>query len=222
MPEPESYPQAVYEPPPGSTVMVLVRHGQSEAARPDTPFPLVEGHGDPPLSDLGRAQAVRVGQRLARERVDAIVVTSLRRTVQTAEPLARLKGLDPEVERDLREVHLGVWEGGEFRRRVAGRDPLAVRMFTEQRWDVIPGAEAPETLAARVRDAVERLAAAHPDQRVVVVCHGGIVGEILRLATNCEPFAFVGADNASISEVVVRSDRWAVRRYNDISHLGGL
>ena len=42
---------------------------------------------------------------------------------------------------DLREVNLGEWEGGEYRVRMAKRDPIAMRALMEQRWDVIPGAE---------------------------------------------------------------------------------
>ena len=125
----------------------------------------------------------------------------------------------PAVERDLREVHLGEWEGGVYRQKVIEGDPLGVRILAEQRWDVIPGAEAAEDFARRVRGAVERIAAAHPDQRVAVFAHGGTIGEILHQATGSQPFAFMGADNASISHVVVSGDHWILRRYNDTSHL---
>ena len=47
--------------------------------------------------------------------------------------------------------------------------PTALRMLDEQRWDVIPGAEPAEHLRQRVRGAVDRIVAAHPDQRVVAV-----------------------------------------------------
>jgi probable phosphoglycerate mutase len=220
MSSPRVFRQFRYAPPPGATELVLVRHGESEAAIEGEEFPLVDGHGDPPLSADGQAQAQQVGRRLANERVDAIYVTSLRRTVETAQPLADHLGLTPHIERDLREVFLGEWEGGAFRQKVSDQDPVAVRMFAEQRWDVIPGAEPNDAFAARVRGAIERIAAAHPDERVVVVSHGGTIGEILRQATKSEPWAFVGADNASISHVVINADgRWHVRRFNDTSHL---
>ena len=44
-------------------------------------------------------------------------------------------------EPDLREVHLGTWEGGLFRKHDAERHPLARRLWREERWDLIPGAE---------------------------------------------------------------------------------
>ena len=107
---------------------------------------------------------------------------------------------------------------GEF---AAARSHLAraLRIFEEQRWDVVPGAESSEAFAGRMRGVVERIAAAHPDQRVAVFAHGGVIGEILRQTTDSRPFAFVGADNGSISHIVITDERWILRRFNDTSHL---
>jgi probable phosphoglycerate mutase len=219
MSSPKVFRQIRFEAPPGATELLLVRHGESEAVVAGEPMPMCEGHGDPPLSSLGREQAELVGARLAHESIDAIYITTLQRTAQTAAPLATRLSLEPRVERDLREVYLGEWESGLFRQKVMERDPIAVRMAEEQRWDVIPGAEPADAFAARVRGSIERIAAAHPDQRVVIVAHGGTIGEILHLASGCQPFAMSGADNGSISHLVVTPQRWIVRRYNDATHL---
>lgn len=219
--EPTEYRQHRFRPPAGACELLLVRHGESAPARRDVPFDLVDGQGDPPLSDLGRWQAERVGDRLAGEDLHAVVVTTLRRTAETVAPLlGRRPDLAADVEADLREVHLGDWEGGQFRVKVAEGDPIAVRLFTEERWDVIPGAEPHDTFAARVRGAINRVADRHPDQRVVVATHGGVIGMVMHLATGCRPFALAGADNGSIHHLVVHGDRWIVRRFNDTAHLG--
>ena len=147
-------------------------------------------------------------------------MTSLRRTAQTAAPLAARLGLVPQVEPELREVNLGEWEAGLFRKMVADNHPLAEQMWAEERWDVIPGAEPAEAFAARVGGALRRIAAAHPDQRVAVVVHGGVIAQALALATGSRPFAFLGADNASISRLVITPRRWVLRGYNDTAHLG--
>ena len=123
---------------------MLVRHGESQPADPDRPFPLVGGHGDPPLHEPdGVDQAERACRRLigSGEEWAAVYVTTLQRTLQTAKVLLDHLGVEPIVEPDLREVHLGEWEGGEFRKRVADLDPIIVQMYEEQRWDVVPGAE---------------------------------------------------------------------------------
>ena len=85
-----------------------------------------------------------------------------------------------------------------------------------------PGSESAETFSARVAAGIGRIAAAHPDQRVVVVVHGGVIGEVLAQATGSRPWAFVGADNGSISRLVVTLDRWVLRGFNDTVHLAGL
>ena len=220
-PTTEEYRQPRFARPPGATEILLVRHGESAPARPDRPFPLVDGHGDPELHENGRHQAERVAERLAHEDISAIYITTLRRTAETAAPLAARLGLVPAVEADLREVHLGEWEGGSFRKHVAEGHPAAVRMGAEQRWDVIPGAEPAETFAARVRAGIGRIAARHPDATVAVFTHGGVIGRILADAAGAtRGFAFVGSDNGSISQLVVVGDRWIIRRYNDTAHLG--
>lgn len=217
---PRALRQIRFRRPPGATELLLVRHGESEPLVPGTPFPLVDGHGDPALAPEGQAQAERVGERLSRHPIDAIYVTTLRRTHETAAPLAARLGITPTVEPELREVYLGEWEGELYRQRVAEGHPTAVAMIREQRWDVIPGAESSRSLRTRVRGAIERIVRAHPDQRVVVVSHGGVIGEIMAQAVDTpNAFAFLGCANASISHLVITSERWIVRRFNDTSHL---
>jgi 2,3-bisphosphoglycerate-dependent phosphoglycerate mutase len=214
-----SYRQNRFQVPPDAAELLLIRHGESEPASLAAPFPLVDGRSDPALSPEGRKQAELIATRLAAAGIDAIYVTSLRRTVETAAPLAARLGLGPGVEAGLREVGLGEWEGGVFRKMVAEHHPMAMRMWAEETFEVIPGAERSADFAARVRDAVGRLAAAHIGQRVAVFTHGGVIGEALAQASGSRPFAFVTSDNGSISRLVVSGERWIVRGFNDTAHL---
>ncbi len=221
MSEPRRFPQHRFTPPPGATEILLVRHGESSPFIEGEAFAVVDGHGDPPLAPEGEAQAVLAAERLIEtgERIAAIYVTTLQRTHQTAAPLAERLGLEPIVEADLREVFLGEWEGGEFRLRIADNDPIAQQMYVEQRWDVIPGGEPAHQFENRVRRGIERIARDHPDELVVAVVHGGVIGQVMNIATGATGFVFGGADNASISHLVVVDGRWIVRCYNDTSHL---
>jgi probable phosphoglycerate mutase len=221
-PAPAGYPQSGFPDIPGSADILLIRHGQSEPYLPGAPFPLVDGHADPGLTPRGREQAELLAGRLAATRIDAIYVSTLRRTAQTAAPLAARLGLAPKVEPELREVHLGDWEGGEYRQRVAERDPIVLQVFEQERWEVIPGAETSAALAARVRAAIDRLAAAHAGHRIAVFCHGGVIGQALALASGSRPFAFLSADNGSISRLLVTGQRWIVGGFNDTAHLSAV
>jgi probable phosphoglycerate mutase len=208
--------------PPGACEIILVRHGESQPADPEHPFPLVDGHGDPPLHEPDGVEQARLAcERLLASGEDfaAVYVTTLRRTRQTAQVLLDRLGIEPEVEPDLREVHLGDWEGGLLRKKVADGDPVAVQMYTEERWDVIPGAEPTDVFAGRIRGAIARIAAAHPDRTVAVFTHGGVIGQIVSEATGSRGFAFTGSDNCGITHLVVAGDRWIIRTWNDTGHL---
>lgn len=217
----DSFEQSPYELPPGSTEVVLVRHGASEAAVVGSKFPLVDGHSDPALSEAGRAQAEMVAAGLGRDEFSGLFVTSLRRTQETAAPLAEATGLEPQVIPELREVYLGDFEGGEYRIRAGRGDPVIQRVFAEERWDAIPNGESWRDFGARLSAGIEQIVAAvGPNASAVAVVHGAVIGQLCRQATDSRPFAFVHSDNCSISRLVVLDDgRWLLRSFNDISHL---
>ena len=213
------YHQRAYEPPPEATELVLVRHGSSAAAVPGEEFELVEGQGDPPLAPEGVEQAARVAQRLAGGAYAGLHVSPLTRTRQTAEPIAAACGLGAVFLDGLREVNTGELEGGRFRIAVAQGDPIIARLLEAERWDVIPGAEPMAAFEERVRRAAAEIVAAGPGAAIVVT-HGGVVAELCRQATGSRPFAFLNADNASITRIVFLADgRQILRVYNDTAHL---
>ena len=100
------FPQSRFSPPPGSTEILLVRHGESAPHVEGEAFDLVDGHGDPPLAPAGWEQARLAAQRLidTGERIAAVYVTTLQRTHQTAEPLLEYLEMEAtEVADGLRE-----------------------------------------------------------------------------------------------------------------------
>lgn len=217
----ERFPQSRFRAPAGATDVLLIRHGESAPMPDDGTHPTAaDGHADPELSEEGRHQAELLAQRLGVVGLDAIYVSSLRRTAQTAAPLAARLRLTPLVEPDLREIFLGEWEGGTFRRLVAERDPRMRQLWHEGSWDVVPGAESGDAFAARVHGALERIQAANPGRRVGVVCHGGVIGQAVALAAGAAPLAFMQCDNASVTQLILHGPLWIVRRFNDTAHLG--
>ncbi len=205
--------------PKGAADLILIRHGETQAAVRGQNFPMVGGQGDPALRPEGHAQAEAVGARLRDHPIDAIYVTTMQRTHQTAAPLAAHLGMTPRVEADLREVFLGDWDGGEFRFRAAAGDPAILRARDRHEWGELPGAETTAAFQTRVRRGLLRIAAAHADELVAVVVHGGVVGAALALATGAKAFSFSGAANGSISRLVVHGEEMIVGGFNDCAHL---
>lgn len=210
-----------YAPPPDSVEVVLVRHGASEAALPGQTFAMVDGQGDPALSEVGKAQARSVAATLGGESFSGLFASSLRRTQETAAPLAEASGLAVAILPDLREINLGELEGGEYRIKVAEGDPLVAEIARQERWDVIPGAEAPEQFSGRLRTAIAEIVATVPaGTTAVAFVHGAVIGDLCALATGSRPFAFLNADNGSISSLVVHADgSWLLRSFNETRHL---
>jgi probable phosphoglycerate mutase len=206
--------------PPGATEIVLVRHGSAVRERGEA---MTGGHADPPLSADGVLQADAVARRLGDQLLAGLFVTPLRRTAETAAPLAATTGLEPTVVDDLREVHLGDRETG-FNAQALKPDPLAARLFEAGRWDVIPNAEDMDRFAERVRRGMAMLAGAvGPDRTGVAVTHAGVIAEACRQVTQSHAFAFLYAENGSLTRLLrLGSGRWALRSFNDTAHLAAV
>lgn len=151
--------------------LLLIRHGQTPsnvAGLLDTRIP------GPGLTDLGREQAAALPATLAGESIGALFVSTMRRTHETAAPLASALGLEP-VERDgIREIASA---GLEMR-----GDEAAVEeyMGTVFRWAAgetsvrLAGGETGEEFAARY-DAVVAEAEATGHEAVALISHGAAI-----------------------------------------------
>lgn len=209
-------PQLTYQGPmSGTTEVLLIRHGRSADVVPGTP----ESH-DPGLHEVGRAQAQALARRLASKRIDAVYASHLARAIETARPLADARGLPVTVIEDLQEVLLGDWGEGEFRRRAAIGDPEFLAAMATGRWDAIPGAERDEDLRARVTTTVLGFGAAHIDQTVAVVSHGGAINACLAGLLEINRSHIAAIENTSITTVHLRDGAPArLITMNDCNHI---
>lgn len=213
--------QMCYQLPKGARQILLVRHGSSVGQTVDTvqlgPLTI----SDPVLAPDGHQQAEALARQLADEPISHIFVTPLRRTHQTAAPLARIREIAPLEIEDLREIHLGEWEHS-FYDQVAARNPLINQLFAEETWDIVPGAERTADFAERLRRGIARVIEhLEPGASAVAVSHAASIAYICHLATGSRPFAFMAPENASVTRLVVSADgQWKLRSFNDVSHLG--
>jgi 2,3-bisphosphoglycerate-dependent phosphoglycerate mutase len=154
------------------TTVLLARHGESDWNRAKR----WQGHADRPLTDLGRLQAEELAERLADTELDAVYSSDLRRAVDTAEAVARRRGLAVRTMRDLREVDVGAWSGL-TRAEAEAQFPEGYARWIEggEGWH---DGETYEQLRIRVVKAIRSIAENHPDGRVLVVAHGGTIRAI--------------------------------------------
>jgi probable phosphomutase (TIGR03848 family) len=146
--------------------VLLVRHGHTPTTGKLLPGRARGLH----LSDDGKAQAEAVADRLAAlPKIDAIYVSPLERTRETAAPLAKARKLRTRTERGLLELDIGDWTGWELKKaakteewKAVQRRPSAFRF---------PGGESFLEMQSRIVDALERIRAAHPGGTVVAVSH---------------------------------------------------
>lgn len=147
--------------------LYMVRHGQTAASR-DNRF---SGSSDPPLTPAGEAMAHAFAQAYAPLPWEAIYISPMLRTRQTAAPLCALTGMEATVEEGLKEISYGEWEGLE-QADVKARWPEAFDYWAA---DVAsrgtPGGETAFHVAARAMAVVERIRSRHQDGNVLLVSH---------------------------------------------------
>jgi probable phosphoglycerate mutase len=171
----------------------------------------VDGPADPQLSELGIGQAVALAEWLAEEKVDALYSSPMRRAMETAAPLAERLGLEVVVEDGV----------AEYDRDAASYIPVEeLKAAGDPRWHQVP--EQPEHFRGVVVEAVERIVATHPGQRVAIVCHGGVVNAYAAHVLGIDDVLFFLPHYTSISRVMAASSgERSIASLNEAAHLRG-
>ena len=189
-----------------TTRLLVMRHGESEGNVARIWTSARVGY---PLTERGHAQARAAGARVSDRGVSAVYGSPLVRAHETAADVAEVLGLEVRVLEGVEELHVGVHEGSHDD-DVA---PIAMEVFG--RWmregDLEHGFQGGETgyqIAARMSEALNRVADAHPDEAIVVVSHGGSMA--VGMAALCDNIGvdFVGEHMLRNTDVVevIRSD----------------
>ncbi|GAA4071442.1 bifunctional RNase H/acid phosphatase [Nonomuraea soli] len=202
-----------------ATTLLLLRHGQT-ALSVERRF---SGTGDPELTPTGLTQATRAAEHLSLDgnAPDAIVSSPLKRARQTAQALARLTGLDVDIDEGLRETDFGAWEGHTFT-EIQRRWPDEMSAWLADPAVAPPDGESFEETARRVQQTRERLVERYAGRTVVVVSHVTPIKMLLRFALLAPPAALyrMHLDLACLSRIEYFADGQCVVKYfNDTAHL---
>lgn len=192
--------------------LYLVRHGQTSWNVAQK----AQGHTDIPLDDEGLRQAEMLAEAFAPVQLAEVLTSDLRRSEQTAEPIARATGAPLVREPRLRERSFGDWEGLPFDqlRLNTPADPDEAYVFRP------PSGESFQDVWHRLEPVIEGIRSRKGDK--VVVTHGGSCALLLAKLLNghyltSRSFRF---GNAAVVELELRPDGFfTLLRYNDTSHL---
>ncbi|NWB47562.1 alpha-ribazole phosphatase family protein [Pseudomonas gingeri] len=113
---------------------------------------------------------------------DRLISSPLQRCARFAEELGASLGLPVEIERDLRELHFGAWEGQSAAALMETDADDLGRFWSDPYGFTPPDGEPVEQFAARVLAAVSRLQQRYAGQRVLLISHGGVMKVLLAQA----------------------------------------
>ena len=189
--------------------LLLIRHG--------LPLHVEKRDGSPagpPLSDIGRVQAKRVAEWLAREKIDRLYTSPMSRAVQTAEPLAEKLGLQAEPREGV----------AEYDRNSTEYIPVEkLKEIDYERWKRLMYGDIDADFhhfAHTAIESIEGIVRDNPGKRVAVTCHGGVINVWTSHVLGIAPRMFFNPDYTSIHRYMCASTgERTIRVLNEAVHL---
>jgi len=197
--------------------LLLVRHGETELNSAERYW----GRTDVALSAAGLRQAERLRDRLAKEKINAIYSSDLRRSSQTAETIASRHKLEVTICPELREIDFGQLEGLTFD-QINRLHPEVTQMWMERSPDLkYPGGESIYQLNNRVDVFMRRLEKHDEQETILIVAHSGILRTLAcqLLGMELQRRWQIRLDLASLTVIETYPQGAILTLLNDTNHL---
>jgi broad specificity phosphatase PhoE len=193
--------------------VILVRH----AAHDNVGGYLAGRMPGVPLGQAGLAQARRLAQRMARERIDAIQSSPVQRCRQTAQAIAEVVARDVEIAPGLEEVDFGAWSGRSFEE--LNRDELWRRWNAARSMTATPAGETMLGVQQRICGHILSSVRANPDAQIVMVSHADPIRAALAVVLGLSLDRLQSLDIAPASISIIDFDPWGatVRLVNELA-----
>jgi probable phosphoglycerate mutase len=198
------------------TEIILIRHGETEWNSQLR----MQGHSNSALSAVGRGQIQALGEWMENVSFDHIYSSDSLRARETAEAITQYSGDTLQFDQRIREKNLGVFEG---LTSIEAREqhPEIYRFFkTGGANYVIDEGESTQQVLDRALEFIEEIRLRHPEQRVVMVTHGGVVRVLMKHTLGISidaPTSFL-IKNTGIFRLVW-NEKWLVSQMGGVSHL---
>ncbi len=204
-----------------ATRVFLVRHGATVLSAEDR----FAGATDVDLSDEGRSQAARLGERLAGENIAAVYASPMRRTRETAALVAASHGVEIRSKDGLREISHGRWEQM-TRAEVEAKYPEEYQAWEADPFTFAPvGGESGISVMARALPALREIVVAHKGEKVLVVSHKATIRLVISslLGIDARGYRDRLDQNPCCLNILDFKDsvRARLMLFNDVSHYAG-
>ncbi len=210
--------------------LYLVRHAQST----NNAYPEPQRIPDPPLTDLGKQQALALATFAPKIDATHLLTSPFLRTLQTTEPIVRTTGLVPIIHAELFEQG-GCYRGydpiGKYPEPGLRRSEIAKHFpgwhidpaIDEQGWNKLPHYENLDMAKERAKRVAKWLQQEFQDSaaRVLLVIHADFKLRLLEALLRRDDLeASLGSViNTSISSLILESNEWQLDTWNNHQHL---
>ncbi len=201
-----------------SKKLFIVRHGETDYNKRN----LLQGRGiDASLNEIGRAQAKDVANYLSQYPVDQLVTSSLKRSIETVQPLALKKKLDATANSELDEMNFGDYEGRHISEVKNDLDQFHQTWKSGDVTKSLPGGESPENVFKRANDAVNKLLNYSENQTIVFILHGRLIRILLSewMGFGLKNMDQVQHKNGGINQLLYSKGTFEPVYLNKVSHL---
>lgn len=193
------------------TTLLLIRHGVTAATGTR-----LGGRTQAELSDVGRAQAERAGERIAALGVRALYASPLARTWQTADIVGKVVGREPQACDGLLEVDYGRWTDRPL--KSVARTKMWPVIQQRPSLAAFPDGETIRAAQLRAADAVEQLVARHRTTVIAAVSHADVIKTLVAfyLSLPLDAFQRLHVSPASVTALqLAPGARPVLVRFND-------
>jgi probable phosphomutase (TIGR03848 family) len=198
------------------TALFLIRHAANDFTKEEKLAGWLPGVH---LNDEGRQQAGQMAARMDKVKLDAIYSSPLERAVETAEYLAKPRGLEIQPREGLGEIRIGQWEGRKIDDLNKSDEWRMFQFYPSGARP--PGGESGRQVQTRAVDEVEAICAAHPEGVVAIVSHADTIKAIVAhyAGVHLDLFQRIVISPASVSVIWIGPHGPRLVRLNDAGPL---
>lgn len=153
----------------------MTRHGETQW----NTIRRMQGHMDSPLTDFGVIQAKWLKERLKDDEIDIIYASPLGRAYNTAQILAEGRDVEIITRDELKEIHLGSWEGQRVEEIEKMHKEINYYFWNEPEKYVPVDGETFEDLVARSKKFFHDILLESEHKNILVVAHAVVLKSFL-------------------------------------------